>query len=278
MKTKRITEKAETGKRRPESEGASARMPRGARDIFRCSASLRLCSLHQTFDLLLLHVALPRWFSGFPLPLSALVLVFLPLLLRAANDPSLFPDGRQRAELRPQERNPFAQQAAIEEAPANPQEGASEEARLRRILRAMKIGGVSGSTDQRHVLLGSLILKPGTTLPPILKNQSETLRVLSVGDGSIVLAFVERDPSVPARQIALPLGIKPEVTQLMFGEAFEALTKVGPSGRVEAPPLTIQGAEDFLQSSKEANLRNMADRDVQMMGVITNAENAKKGK
>lgn len=217
--------------------------------------------------------------SALRLPISAFFCLLLcPLLLRASNDPSLFPDGRQRAEMRPNERNPFAQQITVEEAPANPQEGASEEARLRRIFRAMKVGGVSGSADHQQVLLGSLIIKPGATLPPILKNQSEKLRVLSVGDGGVVLAFVERDPSLAARQIALPIGIKPEVTQMMIGEAFEALTKVGPSGKIEAPPLTIQGADDFLKGSKEANLRNMADRDVQLMGVITNADKPTKGK
>ncbi|MEI8310935.1 MAG: hypothetical protein WCH98_09280 [Verrucomicrobiota bacterium] len=209
------------------------------------------------------------------------------MLLRAASDPSLFPDGRQRAELRPQERNPFAQQITVEEAPANPQEGASEEARLRRILRAMKIGGVSGTSDQRRVLLGSLILKPGTTLPPILKNQSETLRVLSVDDRAVVLAFVERDPSLAARQIALPIGIKPEVTQVMIGDVFEDLTKVGASGKIkesaatsspDPKQLTNQGVDDLLSASREANLRNMADRDVQMMGVITNADRPTKGK
>ncbi len=250
MKTKRISEKAETGKRRPESEGASARVPRGVWD----------------FTL-----------SGFPFPLFAFLLLS-PLLLRASGDPSLYPDGRQKVELRPTERNPFAQQIAPEVVQANPQEGATEEARLRRILRAMKIGGVSGTPGDRRALLGSLILKPGDIVPQILKNQFEALRVLSVDETAVVLAFVERDSAVSARQIVLPLAIKPGVSQVMVGEAFEELTKVGPSGKIVAPPLTIQGVDDLLKGSREADLRNMADRDVQMMGVITNAENAKKGK
>jgi hypothetical protein len=215
----------------------------------------------------------------FPLSTFHLLLFLLsPLLLRASSDSSLLPDGRQRAELRPSERNPFAQQITPEAAPATTQEGATEESRLRRILRAIKIGGVSGTAGHKQVLLGSLILKPGTVLPPILKNQFESLRVLSVDDTSVVLAFVERDPSVESRQIVLPYRIQPEVTQVMYGEAFEELTKVGPSGKIEAPPLTLQGANDLLKGSREAELRNMADRDVQLMGVITNAEKSTKGK
>ena len=80
------------------------------------------------------------------------------------------------------------------------------------------------------------------------------------------------------RQVVLPFAIKPVVSQVMFGEAFEELTKVGPSGRIEVPPLSHPGVDDFLKGSREADLRNMADREVQMMGVVTNAEDAKKEK
>ena len=205
-------------------------------------------------------------------------LLLSPLFLRGSSDPSLYPDGRQQVELRATERNPFAQQIAPAVIPASAQEGASEEARLRRILRAMKIGGLSGSGGNRRVLLGSLILKPGATLPPILGNQFETLKVLSVDDTAVVLAFVERDYSVSSRQIVLPFAIKPGVSQVMVGETFEELTKVGPSGKTSVPPLTLQGVNDLLKGSQAADLRNIVDRDVQMMGVTTNAENAKKDK
>jgi len=254
MKTKRIAEKAESGKREEKAEGGKrkAEMVSAAR-----SAGFVV--------------------STFLFPLFAFLLLS-PLLLRASSDPSLYPNGRQRVELRPTERNPFAQQIAPEVVPANPQEGATEEARLRRILRAMKIGGVSGSGGNRRVLLGSLILKPGATLPPILSNQFETLRVLSVDNTAVVLAFVERDSALSARQIVLPFAIKPGVSQVMVGEVFEDLTKMGLSGKISAPPLTIQGVDDLLKGSREADLRNMADRDVQMMGVITNAEKPTTGK
>ena len=211
---------------------------------------------------------------------SAAFLGFLACVapIHAASDPSLFPDGRQRVELRASERNPFTQQIAVEAAPAAMQEGATEESRLRRIFRAMKINAVSGGQGGKRVLLGSLILKPGNTLPSILQNQFEVLRVLSIDDAAVVLAFVERDPSVESRQIVLPYAIKPEVTQVMFGEAFEELTKVGPSGKIEAPPLTLQGVDDLLNGSREADLRNIADREVQMMGVVTHAEDTKNSK
>ena len=229
------------------------------------------------------HTTAPR--VCFPLPgykFQAsgffLCLLLAPLSLLASSDPSLFPDGRQRVELRPAERNPFTQQIAPEVTPTATQEGATEESRLRRVLRAMKINAVSGAQGGKRVLLGSLILKPGSTLPPIINNQFEVLRVLSIDDAAVVLAFVERDSTVEPRQVVLPFAIKPVVSQVMFGEAFEELTKVGPSGRIEVPPLSHPGVDDFLKGSREADLRNMADREVQMMGVVTNAEDAKKEK
>jgi len=192
-----------------------------------------------------------------------------PLFLQASSDPTLLPDGRQKMELRPSERNPFAQQIVEEAAPeGNVNEGASEEARLRRILGAVKVGGMSVKGGQHRALVGSLILKPGDTLPPLVKNQFEVLRVVSVDDRSVLLAFVERDSSAGNRQIILPFGMEPEVSQFLFGEAFEELTKVGPTGQIDAPLLTNPGAEDFLKGSKEADLKNIADRDVELMGVV----------
>ena len=207
---------------------------------------------------------------------SASLFLLLISCLRASSDPSLFPDSRQRVELRPNERNPIAQQIVPEAPPTNPQEGATEEARLRRILRALKIGGVSGPPGHRQVLLGSLILKPGNTLPPIVKNQFEVLQVISVDDASVVLGFVERDSSVSSRQIILPFSVKPEVSQVMIGEALEKLAKVSPTGKIDAPPLTLQGVDDLLKGSRDADLRNLTDREVETMGVDTNAQDKKK--
>lgn len=278
MKTKQMPGKAITRKRRPER--CDPRAPCGTWAIAPTLSALVRCAsvVLPAPSICLVPFAQSARGLVFRFSLSAFFLLCFSLLLHASGDPSLYPDGREKVDLRPAERNPFAQQVVPEAAPANPQEGATEEARLRRILRAMKIGGVSGAPGDRRVLLGSLILKPGEILPQILNNQFEALRVLSVDDAAVVLAFVERDSAISARQIVLPYAIKPGVSQVMIGEAFEELTKVGPSGKIAAPPLTIQGVDDLLKGSREADLRNIADRDVQMMGVITNAENAKKGK
>lgn len=210
------------------------------------------------------------------LPLIAAACVATPSAAHAISDPTLLPDGRQSEELRPNERNPFGQQVVKETAPTpGKPEAVTEESRLRRILRAMKISGVSGSDKSKKALLGSLILQPGTTLPPILNNQFEVLRVLSVDDHAAVLTFVERDSSLDSRKIILPFQVRPEVTQAMVGEVFETLTNLDPSGKISAPPLIHPGVEELKQGSMEADLRNIADRDVDMMGVVTNAKKSK---
>ncbi len=201
-------------------------------------------------------------FSLFTFPLSSF-----------AAAPELLPDGRQTVDVRAGERNPFTQQAAPEQGATASSESASEEARLRRIIRAVKIGGVSGGNGQFRILLGSLILSPGETLPPIIRNQSEMLRVLSVDESSLTLAFVERDPSADPRKIVLPVGMKPEVSQFMFGEAVESLLQIGPRGAPKLPPLESPAVAEILNSSQEVELRNVADRDVKLMGGVQDAEN-----
>lgn len=197
-----------------------------------------------------------------------------PASLLASSDGTLLPEGRQKVELKPSERNPFVQQIAEEAPQTNPQAGTSEESHLRRIFRAIKVGGISGSNGKKQALLGSLIIKPGDILPPLLKNQFEVLRVLSVDDSAIVLGFVDKDSQVSVRQIVLPLNMKPAVARVMYGDAFEELTKVDANGKIDAPPLAHPGVDAFLKGSKDTDLENMTDRDVKIMGVGTNANNS----
>jgi len=207
---------------------------------------------------------------------------FIALLLvaasaQAASESLLYPDARQALEVRKNERNPFAQQIAESSSPtANAQEGVSEEARLRRILRAVKIGGVSGTPGHRQLLLGSLILKPGVVLPPLISNQAEILRVVSVDDSSMTLEFVEKDPAADARKILLPFDLKPEVTQFLYGEAVEELAQIGPKGQTKLAPLSAGGVVEILKGSQDAELQNMADRDVKLMGVVHDEQAQKK--
>lgn len=207
-----------------------------------------------------------KYLSAFLFSLSAF------LLSSFAAAPGLLPDDRPTLDVRAGERNPFAQKAVQESALPATTESVSEEARLRKILRAVKIGGISGGKEGSRALLGSLILRPGETLPPIVRNQVEVLRVVSVEESSLTLAFVERDPTADARKIVLSFSMKPEVASFMYGEAVEALLQMGPKGLSKLPPLKNPGVEEILESTKGVELKGMADRDTELMGVVRDDE------
>jgi len=215
--------------------------------------------------------------SAFRTPHFFLLFLLLSVNAPAASESLLYPDGRQVLDVRSNERNPFVQQLVEPSSTTtSPQEGASEEARLRRILKAVKISGGASKSGHRQLLLGSLILKPGVILPPLLSNQSEALRVISVDDSSLTLEFVEKDPSSDARKILIPFDLKPEVTQFLYGEAVEELAQIGPRGQTKMPPLTAGGVTEILKGSQDAELQNIADRDVKLMGVVHDEQAPKK--
>ena len=214
--------------------------------------------------------------SSFKLQVSVFLLLLSPLLLRAQSAPQLLPGGRQSVVVPPISRIPFAQQVAPEAPPTNPQEGATEEARLRRILQTMKIGGVSGNSDQKQVLLGPLILKPGNALPQIIKNQSEVIRVVSVSDNLVVLEFVSKDLSASARELYIPFGINPEVRQFMYGDAVEEVVKAGVAPQPNLPQAANPPdpvIRSILTINPEAEQKRSSDK---LMGVFPNAEDSKK--
>ena len=232
-----------------------------------------------------LRVGVPRGaregvLSAFRFPVSGFLLFLLfPTLASAITDPRLFPDARESTTLRSNERNPFTAQQVVQESqtPAVP-EAASEESRLRRILQAVKIGGVSGGNGKFQALLGSLIIKPGDSLPPLISNQFEELRVTSVDPSSITLSFFERDSTANPRQIVLPVGIKPDVSQFLYGEAVEELTQIDPQRGRTAPLPQVENpaVTQTLKGSQDVDLKNLTDRAVKLMGVLHDAKKSEK--
>jgi len=191
------------------------------------------------------------------------------IFMMDAAEVTILPKDRTFTELRAGERNPFGQAAAVAE-PTAMQEAETEEVHLRRVIGAIKVGGVSGSGPRARVLLGSLILKPGDTLPPLFENQQEVLMISSVSEKEVRLTFLEKDASSEPRQIVIPLRLAPQVSQLLYGEAFEKLANVGPDGRPKIQEVPLKGVQDFLKASEEAGLQNITERKMDMMGELKN--------
>lgn len=197
----------------------------------------------------------------FLLPFSAAVLVF-PLHAQEEAD---LPSGRNFIELRENERNPFGAQVTIESGQAI-ESVESEEARLRRIIGALRVSGVTQGPSGYTAMIGPMRLVDGDSFPPLLRNQVEELKVESVSREQIRLVFVERDPGVEPRQIVLQISTRPTVRQFLFGEAFENLAQIGADGRPNLDRLESRGVENVLKGFTESDLQSLTDRSFNLLG------------
>jgi hypothetical protein len=142
----------------------------------------------------------------------------------------------------------------------------SEEARLRRIFSDLRVAGVSGSGSEKKVLLGTLILRQGKTVPNLLRDQAEVLKVSEISEESVKITFEDREAGAEPRLIVIPLRQKPVVTQLLFGETFEQMG----GGGAALPTLKSEQAQAIIDDAKSVDLINMTTRTVELMGPTEN--------
>ena len=185
-------------------------------------------------------------------------------------EPQMLPTDREVTEIAPTERNPYGASATVNLL-TNVPKAVSEESRLRRIISLLKVGGVSGSGANARVLLGSLILKPGLELPPLLRDQFELLRVTEISAKEVHIAFLEREPAADPRSIIIALQAKPKVTQLLYGESLERLTDAGESG-ADLPTINSPAVLKFLEESMKAKLQNFTTPRVELMSAPQDAK------
>jgi hypothetical protein len=178
----------------------------------------------------------------------------LPELNRAA----LEPEERIPETVEEGERNPFGLLSvpAPEEAEEVTIKVETEEMKIRRILGNMRVAGVSGQPGSYRVLLGSMQLREGDTLPRLFANQAERLRVEEITDRRIVLAFIERSPQkdLPPRTIGLGVDLSPRVRSLLPGEVFTSIIPFDEKGAPALPPLATGSVDAIVEQIKTNNL------------------------
>jgi len=153
----------------------------------------------------------------------------------------------------------------------------TEESRLRRFFGSVKIGGVARSGNKCQILLGSLILKEGQIVPQLFAKQEERIRVASITPKELRLVFVEKEPTADSvREIIIPYGFTPKVSQLLYGEAAQKLGVVNADGKQSDKKVPFKGVEDFLKSSQESDLQNMVDQEFDLMGEVKDAKTREK--
>jgi hypothetical protein len=188
----------------------------------------------------------------------------IPELDRSAMEP----ERREPATVVEGERNPFGLVSLPPEEVEEVEQIASEteEMRIRRILANMRISGVSGSPGSYRVVLGSMQLKDGDTLPKLFVDQAEVLRVQSIGDREIILAFEEKAPGLPARTIGLGYDLTPRPQSLLSGELFKKLVPFTPKGSPDLKPLEVPAVKAIAEGAEKSGLQGLTERSHELMG------------
>ena len=91
------------------------------------------------------------------------------------------------------------------------------------------------------------------------------------------LFFVEKDAGAEPRLVRIPVRTPPRVTQMLYGEAMENLVNVAKPARPNSTAIQLKGVQEFIEGSKQAELLNVTDRKVELMGVVKDAEKTKQG-
>jgi hypothetical protein len=133
----------------------------------------------------------------------------------SANPNGPLPGERKGTKVTTNERNPFAPKIQKTEVQSAPVE--NEESRIRAILLRLPVSGVVESPNGHRLLLGPLVAETGRNLPQILPNQKEVLRVITISDRTVELAFVERDGSPGTRRIIKNFDVTPSVQYKIGG-------------------------------------------------------------
>jgi hypothetical protein len=188
----------------------------------------------------------------------------IPELDRSAMEP----ERREPATVVEGERNPFGLVSLPPEEVQEVEQIASEteEMRIRRILANMRISGVSGSPGSYRVVLGSMQLEQGETLPKLFVDQAEVLRVQSIGEREIILAFEEKAPGLPARTIGLSYDLTPRPQSLLSGELFKKLVPFTPKGSPDLKPLEVPAVKAIAEGAEKSGLQGLTERSHELMG------------
>jgi len=188
----------------------------------------------------------------------------IPELDRSAMEP----ERREPATVVEGERNPFGLVSLPPEQVEEVEQIASEteEMRIRRILANMRISGVSGSPGSYRVVLGSMQLKDGEILPKLFADQAEVLRVQSIGEREIILAFEEKAPGLPARTIGLGYDLTPRPQSLLSGELFKKLVPFTPKGAPDLKPLEVPAVKAIAEGAEKSGLQGLTERSHELMG------------
>jgi hypothetical protein len=118
-------------------------------------------------------------------------------------------------------RNPFAEKAKKLEAKSIENQTESEGSKIRSYLQKQKVSGIIKLNDKYIATVGRLVMEAGQTLPPLIPDQTQILRVMRVDKNTVELGWVEGSPydTASPRKIVLKVDLTPRVeVQLVSSE------------------------------------------------------------
>ncbi len=138
-------------------------------------------------------------------------------LCHAAPAIGLLPEDKMPVQVAESERNPFGKRVAkVAAAPAVTE---SEETKIRSVIENLPLGGMTRGYGVVKVLLGSYMVAEGQTLPDVIPNQTEKVKVLSVTADRVDLGFVDKDGTAETRKIGLLINLSPSVRFKLGGKS-----------------------------------------------------------
>lgn len=179
----------------------------------------------------------------------------------------LLPKLRQPVEVGAEERNPFAVATKAFERMTGIVTD-TERDRIEKLLRAMRVSGVSSSPNGPRVLMGPLSLGVGEEVPTLFADQVDRLVVKSISEREVVLEFLNSDSTKRGSPLSLPIGLASgpdSVRTLLVGEAFRKVVPMDEDGTVALPPLELSGAQAVVQGAESQNLQGLVDRPVELL-------------
>lgn len=189
----------------------------------------------------------------------------LPQLDRSA----LTPEARAKYRVvKEGDKNPFGMVANVidQMLPAAPQ---SEEEKIQTVLRAMRVTGLMESPSGPRVLLGSLSLGVGDSLPKLFADQLVQLKVKSINNRGVVLSFVQHGDSQAEKSIGLPIDLvgsnSERVSSLLVGEAFLKVVPLDQEGNPVLPPLQNEAAQKALEAAEAAGFQSIIERKTELL-------------
>lgn len=116
------------------------------------------------------------------------------------------------------ERNPFAK---VEEPKpillSEPTDSRSEENQIEIALKDLSVSGRTRSANGWRVLLGNMILEEGKNLPPLIADQTVTLRVVTIDSNLIEIVWESKDTGSVPKRTFIPIDLQPKVRPTLGG-------------------------------------------------------------